>query len=161
MARMLDLTPRPFTYTRSRMTMETFTPLTSLVGGALLGLAAGGLFLVAGRILGVSGILATSLLEVSTEGWRRWFVGGLVAGGAVALALAPSTFANTLDASPAIVLAAGVLAGYGSRLGSGCTSGHGVCGIPRLSPRSIVATTVFISAGALAVVAARHGLGVL
>lgn len=132
--------------------MESFTPLPALVGGLLIGLASAVMLLVNGRIAGISGIVGA--LFTPTAGdirWRLAFLGGLLSGG-VALALAnPGLLESTLDRPWPVTAAAGLLVGIGTRLGSGCTSGHGVCGISRLSPRSIVATLTFIAAGVVTV----------
>jgi uncharacterized membrane protein YedE/YeeE len=141
--------------------VEHFTPIASSVGGILIGLAAALLLLFNGRIAGISGIAGGLLtrpprIEVY---WRVLFIVGLVAGGAVMSLLAPGLFAFTLDRSTAALIAAGLLVGFGTRLGSGCTSGHGVCGISRLSPRSIVATLTFMAAGAAMVFVVQHLIG--
>ena len=136
--------------------MESFTPIASTLGGALIGLSASLLLLFNGRIAGVSGIYAGLLAPKEGEvGWRAAFVGGLVAGGLVLFLLAPTLFAVEYDRTLPMVAIAGLLVGFGVRLGSGCTSGHGVCGISRLSPRSLVATVTFIFTGALTVLAVR------
>ena len=127
--------------------MENFTPLSSLVGGALIGLAASMLLLIQGRVAGISGIFAGILAPRSGEfGWRASFIGGLVAGGVALMMVAPSTVAASPRSLPIVALA-GLLVGFGTRLGSGCTSGHGVCGLTRLSPRSAVAVCTFMATG--------------
>lgn len=143
--------------------VETFSPWTALAGGALLGLAATLLLALLGRIAGISGIVGGLVVPPSARAevvWRALFVAGLLVGGLVALFAMPSTM--TLDGGPGITVAviAGLLVGVGTRLGSGCTSGHGVCGISRLSPRSIVATMTFMGAGAAMAFAVR-ALGVV
>lgn len=142
--------------------MEHFTPWSALAGGALIGLAASLLLLFNGRIAGISGIFSGLLLprpadraDAQELGWRAAFVGGLVVGGAVMFALKPQLFAVTYDRSLLTIAVAGLVVGFGVRLGSGCTSGHGVCGISRFSRRSIVATVTFIATGALTVLAVR------
>jgi uncharacterized membrane protein YedE/YeeE len=119
-----------------------------LLGGIILGLAAALLMLTGGRILGISGIVGGLLQPAPGErAWRVAFVGGLLAGGAVLAAIWPEQFHNTLDRSVGAVAIAGLLVGFGSRLGNGCTSGHGICGVARLSPRSIAATGTFMATG--------------
>jgi uncharacterized membrane protein YedE/YeeE len=121
-----------------------------LVGGALIGLAAAALLLLTGKTAGVSGILEGVVLREKGEaGWKLAFLLGLLAGGALLVALRPSSF--TALEHPSVIWAAigGVLVGFGTRLSGGCTSGHGVCGIGRLSLRSVVATLVFIGAAML------------
>ena len=130
--------------------MEHFTPLPSLLGGILIGLSATATLALLGRVAGISGIVGGLLAgERSEFGWRAAFVVGLLAGGLLAASLHPAAFAMTLDRSTPALAAAGLLVGFGSRLGSGCTSGHGVCGIARGSARSIAATVTFMATGAL------------
>ena len=131
-----------------------------LAGGLMIGLAASVLMLFAGRILGVSGIVSGLLSPKAGEiGWRVSFVAGLVVGGAVIFALNPSLFSNELTRSLPVWALGGALVGLGARLGSGCTSGHGVCGIARLGPRSLVATITFITTGALTTYLVNHVVG--
>ena len=115
----------------------------------MIGLASALLLLTHGRIAGISGI-AGSLLQATTRdrGWRIAFVGGMAAAGLVASLVAPAAIGASVRALP-IVIVAGLLVGYGTRLGSGCTSGHGVCGISRFSTRSFAAVLVFMATGAL------------
>ena len=129
--------------------MTTFTPLSALIGGALIGAAAVLLMKFNGRIAGISGILNGALSTVPGDRLWRWlFVGGLILGG-LSWQLITQSPLITRDAFPVgQLILAGLLVGFGTRLGSGCTSGHGVCGIARLSPRSLVATIVFLSTGA-------------
>jgi uncharacterized membrane protein YedE/YeeE len=137
-----------------------FTPVASLLGGVLIGLAAALLLLVHGRIAGISGILDGAIGPRDGErGWRLWFLLGLVGGGALIGLVRPSAFGPSPASSPLLLVGAGLLVGLGTRLGGGCTSGHGVCGIGRLSRRSIVATVTFMAAGAATVFVARHLLG--
>lgn len=134
-----------------------FTPLMALCGGLLIGLSATVLLLLNGRIAGISGIVG-GLLQRYRAGdfaWRAAFVLGLL--------LAPALYRlfaelpeSRIDAGWAMLVVAGVLVGFGSRLGSGCTSGHGVCGLSRLSPRSLVATATFMSTGFVTVYVVRH-----
>jgi uncharacterized membrane protein YedE/YeeE len=135
--------------------MHHFTPLPALLGGALIGLAVSLVFFTHGRAAGISGLWA-GLLEPRAQdtSFRSWFFAGLVGAGLVARFIAPQAFDGA--AGPlGLTAAAGLLVGYGTRLGGGCTSGHGVCGIGRFDVRSIVATVTFIAAGALAVLALR------
>lgn len=130
--------------------------VASLIGGVLMGVAASALLLLSGRIAGVSGIVA-GLLEPSRGEamWRALFAAGLVAGGLVASRIHPAGFGPSVRHSSIALAAAGVLVGFGTRLGNGCTSGHGVCGVARLSTRSIAATATFIAAGVVTVLVVR------
>jgi uncharacterized membrane protein YedE/YeeE len=132
--------------------MEHFTPISSLAGGMIIGLSATGLLLLLGRVAGISGILG-GLLAGDELPWRGAFVAGLLAGGFLASIFYPEALSMTLDRSTPVLAAAGLLVGFGSRLGSGCTSGHGVCGISRGSKRSIAATVTFMTTGALTALA--------
>jgi uncharacterized protein len=133
-----------------------FTPWLSLIGGLCIGVAASALFLVHGRIAGISGILGGLLRPTSRDvGWRIAFVGGLVSSPLVYLIFSPLPVVD-VEATTPLLIGAGLLVGIGTRYGSGCTSGHGVCGIARLSPRSIVATLVFIVTGFITVFVMRH-----
>ena len=133
-----------------------FTPWASLAGGALIGLAAALLMLANGRIAGVSGVLGGLLAPRRGDvGWRLAFVVGLV-GAPLVYALAAAWPVPRIDAGSAALIAAGLLVGVGTRVGSGCTSGHGVCGLSRLSPRSLVATLTFMAVGFATVFVARH-----
>ncbi len=135
--------------------MNDFTPLSALAGGVLIGLAAAGLLLVNGRIAGISGMLAGAISPNTTDkGWRRAFLAGLVGGGVLAALLLPGAFGPAL-LGPGALVAAGAVVGLGTRLGGGCTSGHGVCGIGRMSKRSMVAVATFMATGAVAVYVAR------
>ena len=136
--------------------MDQFTPLASTVGGLLIGLSATALLLFNGRVAGMSGIFAGVLRP--KEGdlvWRAAFVVGVLAAGLGLFLVAPHLFAVHLDRAPWMVGVAGLLVGVGVRLGGGCTSGHGVCGLSRMSPRSLVATLTFIATGAITVLLAR------
>lgn len=139
--------------------MTEFTPLASLAGGALIGLSAALLWRANGRIAGITGIVAGLWSTRGAErAWRAFFVLGMLAGPVLFAALyAPPAIA--IDAPTARLLAAGLLVGFGTRLGSGCTSGHGVCGLARLSKRSIVATGVFMATAGVTVFVVRHLLG--
>ena len=122
------------------------------LGGVLIGLASAGLMLFNGRIAGVSGIFQGLLSpRLGDLAWRAAFVGGLVLAGVGVGLVMPEAFASTLDRSFPVLALAGLLVGFGARLGSGCTSGHGVCGLGRLSPRSGVSVGTFTAAGMLAV----------
>ena len=136
-----------------------FTPWASLTGGLLLGVASAVFILINGRILGISGILGGLLPpKVGDIGWRVAFLLGMLAAPTVFMALAPAGFASEprIDAGFWTVIAAGLLVGIGTRYASGCTSGHGVCGLSRLSPRSLVATLSFMGAGFFIVYIVRH-----
>ena len=138
-----------------------FTPWASLSGGILLGVAAAFFILVNGRVLGISGILGGLLPPKSGDaGWRVAFLLGMLAAPLVYGILAPAGFvqAPRIDSDFATIVAAGLLVGLGTRYGSGCTSGHGVCGLSRLSPRSVVATLAFMGAGFAMVFVVRHVL---
>jgi uncharacterized membrane protein YedE/YeeE len=140
--------------------MENFTPLAALVGGALIGLSASALLLFNGKIAGVSGIIAGLLSPTKDDTpWRAVFLAGLVAGGLLLKLLSPQVFEFGVTRSWGALALAGLLVGFGARLGNGCTSGHGVCGISRGSKRSIIATMVFIATGAAAVYIVNHLLG--
>lgn len=136
--------------------MENFTPWSSLLGGMLIGVSVTIMILLNGRIAGISGIIGSlSSAHRADILWRITFIAGLILSPFVYGIFAPVPTFN-LEASNPYVLLAGLLVGLGSRLGSGCTSGHGVCGIARLSVRSIVATLVFISAGVVTVYLTHH-----
>jgi uncharacterized membrane protein YedE/YeeE len=140
------------------MTLSTL--ILPVVGGLMIGLAAAALMVVTGRILGVSGIFSGLLAPKAGEvGWRLTFVAGLVVGGVLVFAVSPGLFSNELTRSLPVMALGGALVGFGARLGSGCTSGHGVCGIARLGPRSLVATLTFITTGALTTYLVNHVMG--
>lgn len=133
-----------------------FTPWTALAGGAVIGLAAAMFILLNGRIAGISGILGGLLqLPKGDVAWRIGFLLGLLAAPLVYGWFAPLPEVR-VEAGTATLVVAGLLVGLGTRYGSGCTSGHGVCGLSRLSPRSLVATAAFMSAGFLTVFVVRH-----
>jgi uncharacterized protein len=135
-----------------------FTPWASLAGGVLIGAAAAMLVLLNGRVAGVSGIVGGLLRPRRAEiAWRLAFVLGLFAAPFVMLLLAPAD-APRIDAGFGTLIVAGLLVGLGTSYGSGCTSGHGVCGLSRLSPRSLVATIAFMAAGMLTVFLVKHAL---
>ena len=140
--------------------METFTPFSALAGGALIGIAAAMLLYTNGRIAGVSGILY-GLLSPSRDDapWRLAFVVGLVAGAGLFGVLMGGNAPIAITSSWPLVIAGGLLVGAGTLAGHGCTSGHGVCGIGRLSTRSIVATATFMVTAGLTVFVVRHVVG--
>ena len=136
-----------------------FTPWASLIGGLLLGVASAVFILINGRILGISGILGGLLPpKVGDIGWRVAFLLGMLAAPTVFMTLAPAGLASEprIDAGFWTVITAGLLVGIGTRYASGCTSGHGVCGLSRISPRSLVATLSFMGAGFFIVYIVRH-----
>lgn len=139
--------------------MHNFTPLSALAGGALIGLASTMLMLLTGRLAGVSGIAGGLLSSASDKSWRIAFIAGLIAAALITPLFGGPSAAR--PAAPGLVLfaMAGLLVGFGSRMGNGCTSGHGVCGFARLSARSIVATLVFMGVAFVTVAITRHGLG--
>ncbi len=135
-----------------------FTPWSALGGGLMLGLASALFILVNGRILGISGIVGGLMRPQSKDvGWRLSFLLGLLIAPLLYLLLVGPVAAR-IDAGWATVVVAGLLVGFGTRYGSGCTSGHGVCGLSRLSPRSLVATLAFMGAGFATVFLLRHAL---
>jgi uncharacterized membrane protein YedE/YeeE len=139
--------------------MENFTPVSGLAGGLLIGLAAALLLLLNGRIGGVSGIVGGLLVRKGSEaGWRAAFVAGLLLGALAYVLATGDALAVRMQASLPVLAAAGLLVGFGTRLGSGCTSGHGVCGVARLSKRSIAATAVFCGVAILTVFLTHHAL---
>jgi uncharacterized protein len=133
-----------------------FTPGSALAGGLLIGLAAAWLILVEGRILGAAGILGGLVPPRAGDwGWRVALLAGPIAAPLFAQALVHMT-PPVIEADTATLIAGGLMVGFGTRLGAGCTSGHGVCGVARLSPRSIAATATFMVAGFLTVFVVRH-----
>ena len=139
----------------------TFTPYASLMGGALIGLASVLLMLVRGRIFGATGILAGALLPTSRTDalWRLLLLAGMVTGPWAFFALTGALPAIDVPVSTTMLLVGGFIVGVGVTLGSGCTSGHGVCGMARLSPRSFVATGTFMLTTGITVYVIRHVLG--
>ena len=139
--------------------MESFTPFSSLLGGGLIGLGAAILLLLNGRVAGVSGIVGDVLRPAGNAlAWRIAFVAGLITGPLIYQLADGHWLSVTIDANMPLLIVAGLLVGFGTSLGSGCTSGHGVCGIARLSPRSMMATVVFMLAGMITVYIVRHGV---
>jgi uncharacterized protein len=140
--------------------MAHFTPLSAAIGGALIGLSAVLLMLSTGRIAGISGIFSGLLtLRGEDKGWRIAFLAGLILAPVIAGLLGDAMPTPTLPSNWVVIAAAGLLVGFGTRLGGGCTSGHGICGIARLSPRSVAATVVFIVTAILTVAVTRHVIG--
>lgn len=138
---------------------SAFTPWTALLGGVLIGLAAASFLLLNGRIAGISGILGGLLSPMRGDiAWRLAFLAGLAGAPTLWLLVAELPAIEIQAGYPALVLA-GLLVGIGTRYGSGCTSGHGVCGLSRLSPRSLVATLSFMGAGFATVFVVRHLIG--
>jgi hypothetical protein len=138
-----------------------FTPWWSIWGGVLLGLASAAFILLNGRILGISGILGGLLMPRSGDiGWRVAFLLGMAAAPFAARLIFPMELmdAPRIEAGYVLIAIAGLLVGFGTRYGSGCTSGHGVCGLSRLSPRSLVATLTFMEFGFLVVYLLRHAI---
>ncbi len=134
------------------MTIVNFTPWSALFGGALIGLAAAGMWWLLGRLAGVSNILGTAMISRGEDfAWRAAFIAGLFLAGLAAVVLFPGDVHFNLEAGYGQVLLAGALVGLGTQMGSGCTSGHGVCGVSRLSPRSIAATLLFMATGMVTV----------
>ena len=136
--------------------LNAFAPWPALIGGALIGLSAAMLILLNGRIAGISGIVGGLLKPVRGDvGWRLAFVAGLTLAAALFATVAAVPPVH-IDAGYGALIAGGVLVGIGTRYAAGCTSGHGVCGLSRLSPRSLAATVAFIGAGFITVFVARH-----
>src|SRR3954464_5632361 len=140
--------------------MANFTPVSAAVGGGLIGLASVLLMLLTGRIAGISGIFGGLLKAGSDDrGWRLAFIAGLIlaplAAGWIGYGMLPPQMPGWT-----VIAAAGLLVGFGTRLGGGCTSGHGICGIARLSVRAIVATVVFMMTAVITVAVTHHLLGV-
>lgn len=139
--------------------LAAFTPYSSFAGGLMIGLAAALLILLNGRIAGISGIVGGVLRPQAGEtAWRVAFIAGLVLA-PVGWALFATLPAIQIDAGYPLLIIAGLLVGFSTRYGSGCTSGHGVCGLSRLSPRSLVATLAFMASGFAAVFLIRHVFG--
>jgi uncharacterized membrane protein YedE/YeeE len=137
-----------------------FTPVSGLVGGALIGLASVLLLLADGKIAGISGILGRSFFAAPGDlAWRVAFLVGLPLGAALANRATSDAMGFAITSNPLLLIAGGLLVGVGTQLGSGCTSGHGVCGIGRGSKRSLLATLVFMAFGGLTVFVVRHVIG--
>lgn len=142
--------------------MTAFSPYSAILGGLLIGLSALMLLLSIGRIAGISGIVFGLSAPIRAErGWRLAFLTGLLLGTALMLPFDRLAFAPRQGFPLWALLCAGFLVGYGTRLGNGCTSGHGVCGLGRRSPRSLVATLTFMSVAMMTVYVMRHSVGIL
>jgi uncharacterized protein len=140
--------------------MANFTPLSAAIGGALIGLSAVLLMLLTGRIAGISGIFGGLLNPDSSDrGWRIAFIAGLILAPLLAGWIGHAMPTPQLPSSWTVIVAAGLLVGFGARLGGGCTSGHGICGVARLSVRSITATAIFMLTAIATVAITRHVLG--
>ena len=140
--------------------MASFDPVAALLGGGLIGLASVSLMMLTGRIAGISGILGGCLtLSVGDRLWRFAFIVGLVLAPVVSGLLGYPLPTPSMPSSWVMIVIAGLLVGFGARLGGGCTSGHGICGIARLSARSIVATAIFMASAIVVVAIMRHGIG--
>lgn len=139
---------------------EAFTPLASTAGGMLIGAASALLLLGKGRVAGISGIVGGLFRPTSDDvAWRVTFVAGLLTSGLLLAQVNGALFASSVQRSPTTLAVAGLLVGFGTRMGQGCTSGHGVCGISRFSTRSLAATLTFMAAGFVTVFVTRHILG--
>ncbi|MDP2309853.1 MAG: YeeE/YedE family protein [Pseudomonadota bacterium] len=131
-----------------------FTPWLSTAGGALIGASASAMLLLEGRVAGISGIVGGLFTPKAGDiGWRLAFVAGLVLAGIGGMVLAPQSLAVEVHRAPWMLVVAGLLVGVGTRLGNGCTSGHGVCGLSRMSPRSLASVVTFMAVGAAVAVA--------
>ena len=151
--------PIPTVQTTMTIDWNNFTPWASMAGGIVLGLAAALFILVNGRILGISGIVGGLLRPLKGDVvWRLTFIAGVLAA-ALVWQLVATPAVVRIDANLPTIVIAGLLVGFGTRYGSGCTSGHGVCGLSRLSPRSMVATFAFMGAGFVTVFIVRHLMG--
>jgi len=140
--------------------MTEFTPVASAIGGAMIGLSAIMLMLFMGRIAGISGIASRLLPPVAEDyGWRLAFIVGLIAAPIVYQQVSQQPIEQTVSGDLVLMGLAGLLVGFGSVFGGGCTSGHGVCGLSRLSMRSIIATVAFMVVAFVTVFLVRHGLG--
>lgn len=138
------------------MNWTAFTPVPALAGGALIGVAVSLFLLATGRVAGISGVVGGVLSPKPGDlAWRVAFLAGLLAVGLVAAMLEPSTLAPSASRGPLAMVVAGLVVGYGTRLGNGCTSGHGVCGLSRFSVRSLVATLTFMFTGMVTVTLIR------
>jgi uncharacterized protein len=141
-------------------TMANFTPISAAIGGALIGLSAVFLMMLNGRIAGITGVFAGLIDPTGNDrAWRATFVTGLIAAPLSAVLLGLTLPLPQMPSSLTVIAVAGLLVGFGTRLSNGCTSGHGVCGIARLSPRSIAATAIFMAAAIIVVALTRHVLG--
>ncbi len=141
--------------------MDSFTPVSSLIGGVLIGVSVTLMLALHGRITGITGIMVGATFSRSSGDWlwRVLFLLGLVVGGVLMLPWTPEALAEGSPRGFLVVALAGLLVGFGTRLGNGCTSGHGVCGVSRLSARSLVATASFMTAGMVTVFVVRAMTG--
>lgn len=140
--------------------MENFTPITALIGGLLIGSSAAITLWMNGRIAGISGIVAGIIVPQGGDTiWRTLFVAGLLGGSLLAMLIFGGTIELELQASAPLTIVAGLLVGFGTRLGSGCTSGHGICGLARFSRRSFTATALFMITAIITVFVTRHVMG--
>jgi uncharacterized protein len=140
--------------------MANFTPISAAIGGALIGLSAVLLMLFNGRVAGITGIFAGLIDPISTDRfWRGTFIAGLIAAPLSAMLIGYTVPVPEMPTSFVTIAVGGLLVGFGTRLGNGCTSGHGICGIARLSPRSIIATGIFMVAAIIVVALMRHVVG--
>jgi uncharacterized membrane protein YedE/YeeE len=140
--------------------MASFSPISALLGGSLIGLASVLLMMLTGRIAGISGIFGGYLtLAAGDKVWRFAFIVGLILAPVASGLLSYPLPMPDMPASWGMIAIAGLLVGFGARLGGGCTSGHGICGIARLSARSIVATAIFMASAIVVVAVMRHGIG--
>lgn len=138
------------------MEIVNFTPLSALAGGGIIGLAVSFYLLTTGRVAGISGVVGGIVNPTRGDlGWRVAFVAGLLLVGIAAGVAAPDTVAYDLARHPVLMIGAGLLVGFGTRLGNGCTSGHGVCGLSRFSVRSLASTLTFIGSGVFTVTLVR------
>ena len=139
--------------------MENFTPISALIGGVLIGTAATIMLWVNGRITGISGILSGVLFPVKTDVlWRIVFILGLLSGAVVYTLIWGTAIVINQQATPVLTVVAGLLVGFGTRMGSGCTSGHAICGIARISKRSFAATAIFMATAIITVFIVRQVL---
>lgn len=136
-----------------------FTPIAATIGGIIIGLASALMLAGNGRIAGISGILGGILQGGEGRGWRASFIAGMLLGGVGLVTLLPESLPGAAVDSLPMLAAAGLLVGFGTRMGGGCTSGHGICGISRLSTRSILATVMFMGTAIATVAIVRHGFG--
>lgn len=140
--------------------MTEFTPIASFLGGAMIGLSALMLLVLSGRIAGISGIVGQLISNPTGDaGWRIAFIVGLILAGPALMLITGSVPQAQVTDAWWLLIPAGLLVGFGTRMGSGCTSGHGICGLARLSPRSIAATGVFMATAIATVFIARHVVG--
>ena len=140
--------------------MHDFTPVPALIGGALIGLSASILLLTHGKVAGISGLYGGILRRATPDrALRVAFIAGLLVAGLLVRVFAPAAFETEWTATLPLALVAGLLVGFGTQLGNGCTSGHGVCGMSRLSARSLVATGTFMATGIVTVFVVRHLFG--